>query len=178
MQPKDILDFWFGVDPKFWFAKDEGFDADIKARFSDALADARLGKLVAWEKSLKGMLALVILLDQMSRNLYRNSADAFTHDDEALRLSYRLVNHRDWDHLNAQEKQFAVMPMMHAEDLDAQKDCVYWMAEIGNADNLRFAIIHQEIIEKFGRFPHRNAVLGRDMTTEEQAFLDKGGFAG
>lgn len=177
-QAQEVLDFWFGAEPKFWFAKDDGFDAEIRARFGALLEDARAGKLSSWQDSLRGGLALVIVLDQFSRNLYRGSAEAFAHDDEALRLSRLLVAHADWDQLGYDEKTFAVMPMMHAEDLQAQEECIAWMKQIGNENSERFAIIHRDIIARFGRFPHRNEMLGRQTTPQEQAFLDDGGFAG
>ncbi|WP_114008667.1 DUF924 family protein [Cohaesibacter intestini] len=178
VQPQEVLDFWFGADPKYWFAKDDGFDAEIRERFGPVLEAARAGQLSAWRESLHGTLALIIVLDQFSRNLYRDSAEAFAHDDEALRLSSTLVAHPDWNQLSYDEKTFAVMPMMHAEDLQVQEDCIAWMKRIGNANSERFAIIHRDIIARFGRFPHRNAVLGRETTPEEQVFLDEGGFAG
>ena len=178
MQPKDVLEFWFGAEPKYWFAKDDEFDAAIRARFAKTLADARDGALAAWENSLQGQLALVIVLDQFSRNLHRGSGDAFSHDFEALRLSRAITVHGDWDTLSKAEQQFAVMPMMHAEDLQAQEDCIGWMEQIGNENAVNYAIIHRDIIKQFGRFPHRNAVLARETTPEEQAFLDDGGFAG
>ena len=177
-QPQDVLDFWFGADPKYWFAKDDGFDAEIREGFAPVLEAARSGQLDAWKDSLHGTLALVIVLDQFSRNLYRDSAEAFMHDDESLHLARLLVAHPDWDRLSKDEKTFAVMPMMHAEDLHAQEECVAWMKRIGNENSERYAIIHRDIIARFGRFPHRNAVLGRETTSQEQAFLDDGGFAG
>ena len=177
-QPQDILEFWFGSDPKLWFSKNDAFDAEIRDRFAQAVEDARAGRLTHWERDLTGLQALVILLDQFARNLYRGSGDAFAYDHEALRLSHLLTEHPRWDSLTDDEKRFAVMPMMHAEDLQEQKNCVDWMRRIGGEDSVRYAILHMEIIERFGRFPHRNAVLGRQTSEEEQAFLDDGGFAG
>ena len=177
-EAKDVLDFWFSADPKKWFVKDEAFDAEIRDRFMPLLDAARAGQLASWEESRDDLLALIIVLDQFSRNVFRNSALAFLSDPEALRLSHKLVAHPDWDGLSLQQKQFAIMPMMHAEDLIEQQNCLAWMKRIGLEEGARFAQIHLDIIERFGRFPHRNDVLGRRTTPEEQAFLDEGGFAG
>lgn len=178
MEPLDILEFWFGAEPKAWFSKDSDFDAEIIDRFTSALVMAKAGELWRWEDDLRGLQALIILYDQFPRNMFRHSAEAFAYDDEALRLSHKLVAHQDWDWLTPNEKQFGVMPMMHSEDLAEQKACLVWMEHIGNDGAIKAAKIHMDIIEKFGRFPHRNEVLGRQSSAEEQAFLDAGGFSG
>lgn len=178
MEPLDILEFWFGAEPKKWFMKDEAFDDAIRVRFGDLLEQAKAGGLDAWEKDLRGLQALIILFDQFPRNLYRGSNEAFAYDDRALALAHKLVAHPDWEWLTTYEKQFGVMPMMHAEDMQQQKNCLMWMERIGLDGAIAAAKTHMEIIEKFGRFPHRNAVLGRKTSPEEQAFLDAGGFAG
>ena len=144
-----------------------------------ALLDAaRDGRLSNWEDDLYRLLALIIVLDQFSRNVFRNSDLAFSCDPEALRLSHKLVAHPDFDRLSQHEKQFGIMPMMHAENLEEQKNCLKWMKRIELEEGVKFAKIHLEIIEAFGRFPHRNAVLGRKSTPEEKTFLKEGGFAG
>lgn len=178
MEPLDILEFWFGAEPKKWFSKDDAFDASITERFSGVLAKAKAGDLSRWEKDLRGLQALIILYDQFPRNMFRNSVEAFAYDDEALRLSHKLVVHQDWEWLTPNEKQFGVMPMMHSEDMVEQKTCLMWMERIGNESAIKAAKMHMEIIEKFGRFPHRNIVLGRESSAEEQAFLNAGGFSG
>ena len=177
-KPENVLDFWFSAEPKLWFAKNDAFDAAIRSQFGMALADARSGKLAHWESDLRGLQALVILLDQFSRNLFRGLAGAFACDDKALALSHKLVGHPGFDQLGAVEKQFAVMPMMHSENLQEQHNCLDWMRKIGLGEAEKFAQIHLDIIEKFGRFPHRNNALGRETTCDEQAFLAAGGFAG
>ncbi|SNY90846.1 Uncharacterized conserved protein, DUF924 family [Cohaesibacter sp. ES.047] len=177
-EANDVLDFWFSADPEMWFTKDPAFDEQISDRFGSVMDAARAGQLAHWEASAQGLLALIIVLDQFSRNVFRNSALAFTSDDEALRLSHKLVKHPDWDALSVHQKQFAVMPMMHAEDLGEQENCLKWMKRLELEESVRYAQIHLDIIERFGRFPHRNHVLGRRTTPEEQAFLDEGGFAG
>ncbi|WP_319532544.1 DUF924 family protein [uncultured Cohaesibacter sp.] len=175
---RDVLRFWFSADPKSWFVKDAAFDSEISTRFGALLDAARDGRLPDWEDDLYSLLALIIVLDQFSRNVFRNSALAFSLDPEALRLSHKLVAHPDFDRLSQHEKQFGIMPMMHAEDLVEQENCLKWMERIELADGVKFAKIHLDIIEAFGRFPHRNAVLGRKSTPEEKAFLEAGGFAG
>lgn len=178
MEPLDILEFWFGAEPKKWFSKDDAFDRAIVDRFSGVLTEAQDGQLVRWEQDLRGLQALIILYDQFTRNMFRDSPQAFAFDREALRLSHKLVAHPDWEWLTPAEKQFGVMPMMHAEDMEEQKACLLWMERIGNEGAIKAAKTHMDIIARFGRFPHRNKVLGRKTTPEEQSFLDEGGFAG
>ncbi|MCV6547724.1 MAG: DUF924 domain-containing protein [Cohaesibacter sp.] len=178
MTPQAVLDFWFGAEPRFWFAKDDGFDAQIDTQFGAIVQKARQGELMDWEEQEGGLLALIILLDQFSRNLYRGSGEAFAKDAYALILSKRLVVSHEWNSLDEQQKIFAVMPMMHSENLQDQRDCLAHMQMIGAEDSIKYAQIHLDIIEKFGRFPHRNQLLGRQTSKEEQAFLDEGGFAG
>lgn len=178
MEALDILEFWFGAEPRKWFSKDDAFDQAISDRFSRTLSDAEAGLLSHWEHDLRGLQALIILYDQFPRNMYRSSAKAFAFDDEALRLSHMLVAHQDWEWLTSPEKQFGVMPMMHSEDLAEQKLCLMWMERIGNSGAIRAAKTHMDIIARFGRFPHRNQVLGRETTAEERDFLESGGFSG
>ena len=178
MEPLDVLEFWFGAEPKKWFSKDDVFDAAIAERFGDLVVEARQGKLDQWQRDLRGLQALIILLDQFTRNLYRGSAEAFASDGKALELSKTLVAHQDWEWLTPTEKQFGVMPMMHSENLDDQKVCLKWMERIGIEGAVNASREHMDIIARFGRFPHRNKVLGRETTADEQAFLDAGGFAG
>ncbi len=178
MEPLDVLEFWFGAEPRKWFVKDDAFDASIRDRFADVLAQAKAGELSRWERDLRGLQALIILFDQFTRNLHRGSAEAFAYDEKALALSHKLVAHQDCEWLTTYENQFGVMPMMHAEDMIEQKNCLMWMERIGLDGAVSAAKTHMDIIEKFGRFPHRNEVLGRTTTPEEQAFLDAGGFSG
>ncbi|PLW78086.1 DUF924 family protein [Cohaesibacter celericrescens] len=175
---QEVLDFWFSSEPKKWFSKIDAFDATIRFRFGMTLEDARHRRLAEWEGSAKGLLALIIVLDQFSRNLYRGMPQAFSHDAVALSYSHALVKHADWDGLSPDEKAFAVMPMMHAEDIGEQQACLKWMEEIGGEGYIDAAKTHKNIIERFARFPHRNRVLGRYTTPEEKTFLDEGGFSG
>ena len=177
-EPHDVLNFWFSADPKLWFSKNAAFDMRIRVAFGLALDDARAGRLQHWEEDFRGKQALIILLDQFSRNLFRGLSEAFSHDDVALRLAYEMVDMPKWDDLAAAEQQFAVMPMMHSEALEDQKNCLAWMKRIGVEGAISAAQEHYDIIAQFGRFPHRNAVLGRETTEAERAFLAGGGFSG
>ena len=174
----DILEFWFNSEPRMWFSKNDAFDATIRFRFGMTLEDGRHGRLADWEADAKGLQGLIIVLDQFSRNLYRGMPQACSHDSVALAHSHALVKHADWDALSVDEKGFAVMPMMHSEDINEQKNCLMWMEKIGNQGFIDAAKTHLDIIDRFGRFPHRNWVLGRVSSAEEQAFLDEGGFSG
>jgi uncharacterized protein (DUF924 family) len=141
-------------------------------------AQAVAGGLADWADTTDGRLALVLLLDQMSRNLNRGTPGMFAHDAQALSLSRRAIAKGDADELPAAEMRWHVMPFMHSENLDDQNRCVELCRELGLDDTLPHAIEHRDIIERFGRFPHRNRLLGRAMRADEQEFLDKGGFSG
>jgi uncharacterized protein (DUF924 family) len=176
--PAALLAFWKAAGPEKWFAKDDAFDAALRARFGAWLRDADDGALAAWEQTPDAALALVLLLDQVPRNIFRNDARAFERDAEALRVAdAALMNGFDFK-VDPDLRSFFYVPFMHAEYLAAQERCVALMAAWGGADNVKYAEIHRDIIARFGRFPHRNAVLARTTTAEEQAFLDEGGFAG
>jgi len=175
---ESIIAFWQAAGPQRWFEKDDGFDADIRARFLAAHEAAAAGRLAGWENSATGTLALLLLLDQFPRNIFRGSARAFATDAQALALAKRAID-RGFDKEVAPElRTFFYLPFMHAEDIAEQEHCVALYEAAGNADGRKWAELHADIIRRFGRFPHRNAVLGRATTPEEQAFLDAGGFAG
>lgn len=176
--PADIITFWTDAGWDRWYAKHDAFDAEIKARFLGTYEAARDGALASWEDSDDGTLALIIVLDQFPRNLFRNDPRAFATDAAACALAKRAIDGGVGDRVDPQLRQFVYMPLMHSEDLADQEHCCALFRATGEADNLKFADIHADIIRKFGRFPHRNAVLGRDTTAEEQAFLDAGGFKG
>lgn len=167
----EVLAFWFQeTDSKQWYKKSDAFDAEIIARFGGTYEAAVVGALDGWAKGAKGALALIIVLDQFSRNIHRESPDAFAADDKALAVARELVA-RGWDaDMTDDERQFAYMPFMHSEDLAAQEQCLELFEAIGRP---KWAVDHHKIIARFGRFPHRNAVLGRDSTDEEVAFLDE-----
>lgn len=177
IDPQTIVDFWRAAGPERWFEKDADFDAEIVRRFGDIYERAALGELDAWADDATGALALTILLDQFPRNMFRGEPRMYATDAKAQEIARRALARGDHLTVGDDVNQFFPMALMHSEALEDQEACVAWMEEIG-LDNVPFAIEHRDIVERFGRFPHRNAVLGRPMTAEEQAFLEGGGFTG
>lgn len=175
--PADVLAFWRAAGPRKWFAKDDGFDADIRARFLPTY-EAAAGRLADWETTSEGALALTIVLDQFPRNMFRDSARAFATDAIARTIADRAIAQGFDQSVPVAERIFFYLPFEHSEDLADQERCVALVRAIGNADLLRWAELHADIIRRFGRFPHRNAVLGRKTTPAERAYLDDDGFAG
>lgn len=195
MTPDDVISFWFGDGGservKAWFKKDDVFDARIRDRFGAAIADARDGRLDGWldgrpEDAARGALALVVLCDQMSRNAFRDTPDAFAADEKARAVLGRART-AGWDELLAPlERYILYMPLMHAESREVQEDSVATFkaladagADLPIADLLRsahdYAERHARIVERFGRYPHRNAILGRESTEQEREFLAQPG---
>jgi len=175
--PEAVLAFWREAGPDRWFTVDDAFDAEIREKFLATHEAAAAGQLSAWEATAEGALALVIALDQFPRNLFRGQARCFAADPLAREVANRALKRGYDQDVPESERGFFFLPFMHSEDLDDQKRCVALYREAGDA-NLKYAEQHADIIRRFGRFPHRNAVLGRATTTEEQAFLDAGGFNG
>jgi uncharacterized protein (DUF924 family) len=180
--PQDVLAFWRAAGPDRWFTKDDGFDAEIRTRFRATYEAAAAGRLtskgVAWDDTPEGALALVIVLDQFPRNIFRNDARAFAADPLARQVTTRAIARGFDQQVVLAERSFFYLPFEHSEALADQDRCVDLNRASGDADALKWAEIHADIIRRFGRFPHRNQVLGRATTPEEQAFLDGGGFAG
>jgi uncharacterized protein (DUF924 family) len=176
--PFAVLAFWRGAGPDKWFTKDTAFDDDIRSRFLATYEAAAAGKLADWENAADSALALAIVLDQFPRNMFRGSARTYAADPAALAMVKRAIA-RGFDQAVAPiDRQFFYLPFEHSELLEDQdRACALFRAE-GDADKLKWAELHADIIRRFGRFPHRNAALGRVSTPEEQAFLDGGGFAG
>ena len=175
---EDVLGFWREAGPGKWFAKDDAFDAAITSRFLLTHEAAARGELSAWEDTPEGVYALVVLLDQFPRNLFRNSPRAFATDAKAIAIAERAIS-RGFDmDIAVPERRFLYMPFMHAEDLAHQDRCVALCAASDDAEGVKHAVTHRDIIRDFGRFPHRNPVLGRQTTEQEQGFLDEGGFRG
>jgi uncharacterized protein (DUF924 family) len=172
LQAQQILDFWFGRERKAWFEKDPAFDAEIRARFLPLYERAAAGQLADWQQASKSCLALVIVLDQFARNMFRDSARAFAADALA-RDAARAIVDRGWDKaMSPDERMFAYLPFEHSEVLaDQERSLVLFE---GNA-NFEWARRHWEIIRRFGRFPHRNAALGRASTPGEIEFLARPG---
>jgi uncharacterized protein (DUF924 family) len=174
----DVLAFWLAAGHERWFAHDEAFDTAIRDRFAATYKDAAAGLLSAWENSPEGALALVIVLDQFPRNMFRGTARSFTADPPARAVAERAIA-RGFDQRVAMPgRVFFYLPFEHSEALADQERSVALIAATGDADSLKWAELHADIIRRFGRFPHRNALLGRASTPQEQAFLDAGGFAG
>ncbi|MEX2617825.1 MAG: DUF924 family protein [Alphaproteobacteria bacterium] len=173
-----VLDFWFGPPPRenrvVWFEKNDAFDRAIRENFAPLHEQAATGACDAMASNPKGSLALVIVLDQFSRNLFRDDPKAFACDDRALDHARRAIGRGFDRQLHVVERQFLYLPLEHCEDPKVQAESVALFSTIGG-DALDFAQRHQEIIERFGRFPHRNAVLGRDSTAAELAFLQEPG---
>lgn len=178
-----VLDFWFGApgtidygrSREAWFKKSDTFDALIREKFLPLHKTAHGGGLAHWRESPLSLLALIIVCDQFPRNLFRDSARAFETDAMALSFAQRMVS-LGWDRrLNAVERQFVYLPFEHAEDLAMQRESMRLFGELAQeyagGDLLTWARKHAVIIERFGRFPHRNAMLGRTSTPEEIEFL-------
>ena len=169
----EILTFWFEeIDPSLWFRKDDAFDRLLAERFAGTHERARKGELHAWRDTARGRLAEVIVLDQFSRNLFRGRAEAFAQDGMALVLAQEAVRAGADAELQPIERSFLYMPYMHSESLAIHELAVELFTRNGLQHNLDFELRHQAIIERFGRYPHRNAVLGRASTPEELAFLE------
>ena len=174
--PEDILAFWFGeLQPAQWFRPDAALDASIAARFGDTLAALRLQVPAAWTATSRGTLAAVIVLDQFPRNIHRGTPEAFSSDATALALAAGLISKGGDRELSDVERQFLYMPYQHAEDLSVQERSLELYCALGNANVLDFATRHRDIIVRFGRFPHRNVIVGRASTPEEVAFLQQPG---
>jgi uncharacterized protein (DUF924 family) len=176
--PKTIVTFWLDAGAERWFKKDDAFDAEVRERFLATYQAAAAGKLDAWAETPEGTLARLIVLDQFPRNMFRDSAQSFATDPMALATAKAALA-RGFDLVVPMpQRQFFYLPLMHSEAREDQERCVALYGALGDADLLKWANMHADIIRRFGRFPHRNALLGRTTTPAEQAFLDSGGFAG
>ena len=175
--PNDIVAFWRAAGPGRWFRKDEAFDREFRERFLAAHEAALRGGFDAWAQDAPGALALLILLDQFPRNAFRDTPRMFASDPKARAVARQALQAGLDAQVDADLRNFFYLPFMHSEHLPDQDLAVELAGKLGG-DALRYAIIHRDIIQRFGRFPHRNAVLGRATTPEEQRFLDDGGFGG
>lgn len=178
MKAVDVVKFWLAAGPERWFTKNPAFDGTLAVRFGEALRAARLGEFDHWGTSPDGALGLVILLDQMSRNIHRGTPLAFAADAKALTLAKTWIAQGYHQKLAAPYAMWFLMPLEHAEDLDAQHRCVALFQTLGMHELVHYAKLHLDIIARFGRFPHRNSILGRKSTGVEIAFLAAGGFSG
>lgn len=176
--PEEVLAFWRKAGPDKWFKKDAAFDGDIRQRFLETYQAAVANQLTGWEASAAGALALTIVLDQLPRNMFRGSPRAFAADPLARAIADRALA-RGFDQLvPMDDRQFFYLPFEHSEALADQERCCALFRATGDAEDIKWAELHADIIRRFGRFPHRNAVLGRATTPEEQTFLDGDGFKG
>jgi uncharacterized protein (DUF924 family) len=174
----EIVSFWREAGPQRWFEQDGAFDLTIRSRFLAIYEAAARGELAAFEENAEGALALVILLDQFSRNMFRDSARAFATDPLARAVAHRALARGFDQATDVTMRQFFYLPFMHSELIADQDRCVQLHEAFGDAERLKYATTHRGIIAKFGRFPHRNQVMGRETTPAEQEFLNAGGFAG
>ena len=173
---EEILQFWFEeITPKDWFVKNPEFDELLTLRFGELVEDAIGGRLHGWAKTKDGRLALILLLDQMTRNIYRDTPKAFSGDEMALAMSLRAVHDGFLEEGQSKENQFFLMPMMHCELIDIQEQSIPLFERYTIDEVAEFAKKHRDIVARFGHFPHRNAILGRPSTAEEIAFLEMPG---
>ena len=176
IEKEEILNFWFKeCKPEQWFKKNEDFDQIIENRFSIAIENAIAGNLGNWEESETGCLALIILLDQFTRNVFRDTPRAFAGDKRALALSQLCCDKDYLTNPDIQRRQFMLMPMMHSENLAVQDASLPLFKKYASKKDYEYAEKHREIIARFGRFPHRNVILGRKSINEELEFLKQPG---
>lgn len=176
MSACEVIKFWFEeIEPKQRFMKDLEFDQLIRDRFGEVHARANQGLLYTWREHPLDALAEIIVLDQFSRNMYRDKPGAFASDTLALVLAQEAVRRKLDAELNATQKAFLYMPFMHSESAEIHEIALYLFDQEGLEDNYNFEVRHKEIIDRFGRYPHRNAILGRESTAEEIEFLAQPG---
>jgi uncharacterized protein (DUF924 family) len=178
VKPGDIVAFWTTAGEERWFTRDAAFDGELAVRFGQVLKEARDGGFDSWAEQPESALALVIMLDQFSRNIHRGTPLMFAADAKALSLARQSVARGYHQAMPASMARWLIMPFEHAEDLDAQWRGVGLFQTMGLNEMVPWAELHRDIIARFGRFPHRNSILGRRSTPAELAFLAQGGFQG
>jgi len=178
LEPQDVIDFWQAAGFDKWYKKDDAFDAEIAAKFSAAHEAAKAGQYDEWQETPKGALALLILQDQMARNLFRNSPKAFAADARALAIAHSAIDRKFDEEFEGSMRQWFYMPLMHSENMSDQTLCCDLTKRAGLDKTYDYAVLHADIIREFGRFPHRNEILGRTSSKEELEFLENGGFSG
>lgn len=172
MSYQNVINFWFEeIEPAKWWVKDTAFDQLIQDKFADIHRAANAGELYLWRKQPLGRLAEIIVLDQFSRNMFRDTPKAFSSDPLALMLAQEAINQNTAPHLSKTQRSFLYLPFMHSESLIIHDEALKLYQAHGDENNLDFEVKHRDIIEKFGRYPHRNNILGRASTPEEIAFL-------
>jgi uncharacterized protein (DUF924 family) len=178
VKPRDIIAFWTTAGEMRWFTRDAVFDGELSVRFRGALKEAREGRFDSWAEDPESAIALVIMLDQFPRNIHRGNPLMFAADAKALAVARRSIARGYHQAMPATAARWLIMPFEHAEDLDAQWRGVGLFQAMGLNDMVTWAELHRDIIARFGRFPHRNSILGRQSTPAELAFLAAGGFQG
>ncbi|MCG9695755.1 DUF924 family protein [Shewanella sp. Isolate11] len=174
--PDEVIQFWFSeIEPKAWFNKDAEFDVMLSQRFQGLLEQAKRGELYTWRTSPKGRLAEIIVLDQFSRNIYRDQAASFAADTIALVLAQEAVACGVDKQLPDEQLAFLYMPYMHSESAVIHAIAIKLFNQPATQSNLEFERRHKAIIDRFGRYPHRNAILGRQSSKDELAFLQQPG---
>ena len=180
--PQDVIECWLRHGPEAWFSRNEALDAEIEADYAELHFKASRCELSDWEETPDGTLALLLLLDQFPRNLFRGSAHSYATDPLARTTAHRALAKGFDKRVEPVLRPFFYLPFEHSEEMEDQRFSVSMFEkhrdETGDAEPLKWAIVHLELIERFGRFPHRNAALGRQTTAEEQAYLDDDGFKG
>ena len=176
--PAEVLAFWREAGSDCWYKKDGAFDDEVRRRFLGLWREAVAGKLSSWETSDEGALALTIVLDQFPRNMFRGDPLTFSSDAMAREVAGRAIDRGVDARIDPVLLEFLYMPFMHSEHLPDQLRCVELFRKADNAEQLKYALVHADIVSRFGRFPHRNRILSRETTQQEQAFLDAGGFSG
>ncbi|ENU99928.1 DUF924 domain-containing protein [Acinetobacter variabilis] len=172
MNYQDILDFWFSPETQpNWFAKSDQFDQSLKEKFGDILEQASKAELWSWRKNADGRLAEILVLDQFSRNIFRDTPGAFAQDSLALALAQEAISQDLDKQLSPEQRSFLYMPFMHSESKLIHEFALKLFQRLGNPENLEYEIKHKIIIDRFGRYPHRNQILGRESTEEELSFL-------
>jgi len=176
MTHQDIISFWFQeIDPRAWWVKDSEFDQLIKTRFLKTLQAASNDELIEWRSCPEGRLAEIIVLDQFSRNIYRDLPEAFENDPLAMALTQEAILNRCDEELPPRQRAFLYMPLMHSESPFIHVQAERLFKQEGMESSYEFELKHKAIIDRFGRYPHRNAILGRASTPEEEAFLQQPG---
>lgn len=176
MSATDVIQFWFEeIEPKQRFGKDPEFDELVRVRFGETLKRASQGLLYTWRKHPLDALAEIIVLDQFSRNLHRDSALAFASDNIALVLAQEAIRRKFDNELEDSRKAFLYMPFMHSESAEIHEIALHLFDQAGLEDNYNYELRHKEIIDRFGRYPHRNQILGRESTAQELEFLSRPG---
>lgn len=174
---REILDYWLGLGPEAWYRGGDALDAEIRDRWGPLWEEGRTGGLVSWRGSSASCLALLILLDQFPRNMFRGDARSFASDARALKVAKSAIRRGHDKRIPLPERQFFYTPLMHSEILADQDQSVrMYLLNFGREGLLPHAQAHRWVIREFGRFPYRNAALGRESTPEEEAFIAEGGY--